>query len=275
MWRADLGELIDPADDAPKMLTGSTALVTGGSHGIGATISRSLAKQGATVAVGYRRDQARAEQVLAEIRSEGTAGGSIHRGNVGDGDDCRRVIAEVVAHHGSLDILVNTAAITIHKPFSTVTDSDWEKVLAVNVRGVSSLSQAALDHMIEQGTGRIINVSVPGIAKNAGQATYAASISSLAGLTKTLAKEAACRLQAAGKLQNNPIGITVNTVTGGVVETEMIGAPQDVINQLIVQIPVRRFARPEEIAQLVCFLASDASGYITGQAWSVNGGLDT
>jgi acetoacetyl-CoA reductase/3-oxoacyl-[acyl-carrier protein] reductase len=275
MWREDLGELIDPADDAPKMFTGSTALVTGGSHGIGATISRSLAKQGAAVAVGYRRDKARAQQILAEIRSEGT-GGSIHRGNVGDGDDCRRVIAEVVAHHGSLDILVNTAAITVHKPFSAVTDSDWEKVLAVNVRGVSSLCQAALDHMTEQGTGRIINVSsVPGMAKNADQATYAASISSLAGLTKALAKEAACRLQESGKLQNNPIGITVNTVTGGVVETEMIGAPQDVINQLIVQIPVRRFARPEEIAQLVCFLASDASGYITGQAWSVNGGLDT
>ena len=250
-------------------LAGRVALVTGGTRGIGAAISRSLANQGATVAAGYGRDKEHAEQFLAEIKAEGVKG-SIHQGNIGVGDDCRRVVAEVIAEHGSLDILINNAGITIDKTVLNLNDSDWDKVLAVNLSGAFFLSQAALAHMIERGTGRIVHVS-----SIIGQANYAASKSGLFGLTKTLAKEAAFMLQRADKLHDNPIGITVNTVTPGFVETEMIDTvPEKVIKRITDQIPVRRFARPEEIARVVHFLASDAAGYITGQGWGVNGGMD-
>jgi 3-oxoacyl-[acyl-carrier protein] reductase len=256
-------------------LAGRVALVTGGTRGIGAAISRSLANQGATVAAGYGRDKEHAEQFLAEIKAEGVKG-SIHQGNIGVGDDCRRVVAEVIAEHGSLDILINNAGITIDKTVLNLNDSDWDKVLAVNLSGAFFLSQAALAHMIERGTGRIVNVSsIIGEVGNIGQANYAASKSGLFGLTKTLAKEAAFMLQRADKLHDNPIGITVNTVTPGFVETEMIDTvPEKVIKRITDQIPVRRFARPEEIARVVHFLASDAAGYITGQVWGVNGGMD-
>jgi acetoacetyl-CoA reductase/3-oxoacyl-[acyl-carrier protein] reductase len=256
-------------------LAGRVALVTGGTRGIGAAISRSLANQGATVAAGYGRDKEHAEQFLAEIKAEGVKG-SIHQGNIGVGDDCRRVVSVVIAEHGSLDILINNAGITIDKTVLNLNDSDWDKVLAVNLSGAFFLSQAALAHMIERGTGRIVNVSsIIGEVGNIGQANYAASKSGLFGLTKTLAKEAAFMLQKSGKLQDNPIGITVNTVTPGFVETEMIDTvPEKVIKRITDQIPVRRFARPEEIARVVHFLASDAAGYITGQVWGVNGGMD-
>ena len=184
-------------------------------------------------------------QFLAEIQAEGVKG-SIHQGNIGVGDDCRRVVSEVIAEHGSLDILINNAGITIDKTVLNLNDSDWDKVLAVNLSGAFFLSQAALAHMIERGTGRIVNVSsIIGEVGNIGQANYAASKSGLFGLTKTLAKEAAFMLQKAGKLQDNPIGITVNTVTPGFVETEMVGTvPEKVIKRITDQIPVRRFARP-------------------------------
>jgi acetoacetyl-CoA reductase/3-oxoacyl-[acyl-carrier protein] reductase len=256
-------------------LAGRVALVTGGSRGIGAAISRSLANQGATVAAGYGRDKEHAERFLAEIQAEGVKG-SIHQGNIGVGEDCRRVVAEVIEAHGSLDILINNAGITIDKTVLNLTDSDWERVLAVNLSGAFFLSQAALAHMIERGTGRIVNVSsIIGEVGNIGQANYAASKSGLFGLTKTLAREASFMLRKSGKLDNNPIGITVNTITPGFVETEMLGTvPTKVIERLTDQIPVHRFARPEEIARVVHFLAADASGYITGQVWGVNGGMD-
>ena len=151
----------------------------------------------------------------------------------------------MIAEHGSLDILINNAGITIDKTVLNLNDSDWDKVLAVNLSGAFFLSQAALAHMIERGTGRIVNVSsIIGEVGNIGQANYAASKSGLFGLTKTLAKEAAFMLQKAGKLHDNPIGITVNTVTPGFVETEMLGTvPEKVIKRITDQIPVRRFAR--------------------------------
>ncbi len=256
-------------------LGGRVALVTGGSRGIGAAISRSLANQGATVAAGYGRDKEHAEKFLAEIQAEGVKG-SIHQGNIGKADDCRRVIAEVIDQHGRLDILVNNAGITADKTVLNMDDADWEKVLAVNLSGAFYLSQAALRHMVERGTGRIVNVSsIIGETGNIGQANYAASKSGLFGLTKTLAKEAAFMLQKTGKLDQDSIGITVNTVTPGFVATDMVGTiPDKVIERITAQIPVRRFAKPEEVARVVHFLAADASGYITGQVWGVNGGMD-
>jgi len=175
-----------------------------------------------------------------------------------------------------LDILVNNAGITIDKTILKLTDDDWHKVLDVNLSGAFFLSQAALRHMVDRGSGRIINVSsIIGEIGNIGQANYAASKSGLFGLTKTLAREAAFHLERSGKLSEDGVGVTVNTVTPGYTATEMVAAvPEKVINKIKAQIPLRRLGRPEEIARIVHFLAADASSYITGQVWGVNGGMD-
>jgi len=266
-----------PQQDSLGMLTDKVALVTGGTRGIGAAIGRGLAEEGASVAAGYWRRNEGAEKFRAAMSDEHPQQQfTLHEGNIGLAGDCRRVVREVIDQHGRLDILVNNAGITIDRTVAKMSDEDWQKVIAVNLSGAFFIAQAALDHMIERGTGRIINMSSAiGETGNIGQANYAASKSGLFGLTKTLAKEAAFMLQRADKLHDNPIGITVNTVTPGFVETEMIDTvPEKVIKRITDQIPVRRFARPEEIARVVHFLASDAAGYITGQVWGVNGGMD-
>ena len=258
-------------------LGGRVALVTGGTRGIGAAIANSLATQGADVAVGYGRDQARAAEFLAEFQARfPDSRVTIHQGNVGDPEDCRRVIAEVIEQHGRLDILVNNAGITADRTVAKMTDEDWYKVLAVNLSGAFFLSQAAIAHMLERGTGRIINVSsVIGETGNIGQANYAASKSGLFGLTKSMAKEVAFQLKRSGKADDNSIGITVNTVTPGFIDTEMVAeVPEAVLEKIKAQIPLGRLGRPEEIGRVVHFLAADASSYITGQVWGINGGLD-
>ncbi|MFE5706135.1 3-oxoacyl-ACP reductase family protein [Rhodococcus koreensis] len=267
------------ATPSTDKLAGRVAFVTGGTRGIGGAIAHSLARQGATVAVGYSRDQRSAEQFVADL--DGTcrqhaASASMHQGNVGSAADCRRTIAEVIDTHGRLDILVNNAGITIDKTIAELTDEDWSTVLAVNLSGAFFLSQAALAHMLERGTGRIVNVSsVVGETGNIGQANYAASKSGLFGLTKTLAKEAAFQLAKSGRRTDDGIGITVNAVTPGLIATEMTAAiPEKVLTRLTGQIPAGRAGKPEEIARVVHFLAADASAYITGQVWSVNGGMD-
>jgi 3-oxoacyl-[acyl-carrier protein] reductase len=258
-------------------LRGRVAFVTGGTRGIGAAISKSLASQGATVAAGYGRNTEQAQKFLTELSaaSEGTEV-SVHQGDVSCGDDCRRTIREVIDLHGRLDILVNNAGITLDKTVAKMTDDDWNKVLAVNLSGAFFLAQAALAHMLERGTGRIVIVSsIIGETGAIGQANYAASKAGLFGLTKTLAREACFQLSRAGKLTDDCIGVTVNTVTPGYVATEMVESiPEKVLDRIKGTIPAARLARPEEIARVVHFLAADASGYITGQVWGVNGGLD-
>lgn len=258
-------------------LTGRVALVTGGTRGIGAAIAHSLASQGADVAVGYGRDAERAQQFLDDFQSRfPDSRGTVHGGNVGDADDCRRVVAEVIEQHGRLDILVNNAGITSDRTVAKMTDDDWHKVLAVNLSGAFFLSQAAVAHMLERGTGRIINVSsVIGETGNIGQANYASSKSGLFGLTKSMAREVAFQLKRSGMASDDSIGITVNTVTPGFIETEMVASiPDKVLDSIKGQIPLGRLGRPEEIARVVHFLAADASSYITGQVWGINGGLD-
>jgi acetoacetyl-CoA reductase/3-oxoacyl-[acyl-carrier protein] reductase len=260
-------------------LAGRVAFVTGGTRGIGAAIANSLANQGATVAVGYNRDRDSADQFVADLLTKTrphAAAASAHRGNVGSSGDCRRTISEVIDEHGRLDILINNAGITIDKTVAAMTEDDWHNVLAVNLSGAFFLCQAALAHMLERGSGRIVNVSsVVGETGNIGQANYAASKSGLFGLTKTLAKEAAYQLAKSGKSTDDGIGITVNTVTPGLITTEMTAdVPEKVMAKLTSQIPVGRAGRPEEVARVVHFLAADASSYITGQVWSVNGGMD-
>src|SRR6202050_391146 len=201
-------------------LHGRVAFVTGGTRGIGAAICHSLAEQGADVAAGYSRDRDAAEEFIGKLTGEGLKG-SIHQGNIGSAEDCRRTVAEVIEQHGRLDILVHNAGITIDKTVLKMTDEDWYKVLAVNLSGAFFMSQAVLPHMIERGSGRIINISsIIGETGNIGQANYAASKSGLFGLTKTLALEAAHQLKRADKLSDDCVGLTVNTVAPGFIATE-------------------------------------------------------
>jgi len=232
--------------------------VTGGTAGIGAAISRQLSGEGATVGAGYWRHQERAAQFRADMAERYPDRlFTVHEGNIGSAGDCRRVVAEVIERHGRLDILVNNAGITIDKTVAKMGDDDWQRVIAVNLSGAFFMAQAALDHMIKQGAGRIINVSsVIGETGQIGQANYAASKSGLFGLTKSLAKEAIFQVRRAG---GNPGEAAV---------------PERALDRIKEQIPLGRLARPEEVARAVCFLAADESAYITGQIWAINGGLD-
>jgi acetoacetyl-CoA reductase/3-oxoacyl-[acyl-carrier protein] reductase len=186
------------------------------------------------------------------------------------------VVREVVDQHGRLDILVNNAGVTIDRTVAKMTDQDWQNVLAVNLSGAFFIAQAALEHMIDRGAGRIVNMSSAiGETGNIGQANYAASKSGLFGLTKSLAREAVFQLNRAGRPPGDGIGLTVNAVTPGYIATDMLATiPDKVLERLRGQIPVGRLGQPEEIARVVAFLAADESSYITGQIWAVNGGLD-
>jgi acetoacetyl-CoA reductase/3-oxoacyl-[acyl-carrier protein] reductase len=255
------------ADEARRTgrLAGHVALVTGGNRGIGAAICRALVSDGAAVAAGYSRNKEQAETFLEELLEKG-AEGSIHQGNVGSADDCRRVVGEVIKRHGHLDILVNNAGITSDKPVLKMDDEDWHKVLAVNLSGAFFMSKAALPHMMERGHGRIVNISsIIGQRGNIGQANYAASKSGLFGLTMTLAREAAKQCP----------DVTVNAVAPGFIETEMLDSvPEKVLDSIRKQIPLGRLGQPDEVARVVHFLCDDASGYVTGQVWAVNGGME-
>jgi acetoacetyl-CoA reductase/3-oxoacyl-[acyl-carrier protein] reductase len=258
-------------------LAGRVALVTGGTAGIGGAISRRLADQGAAVAAGYWRNPDRAEDFRAKMAGDyPKLGFTIHQGNIGVAEDCRRVVEETIGQHGRLDILVNNAGITIDRTVAKMADEDWQRVIAVNLSGAFFMAQAALDSMIKQGSGRIINVSsVIGETGNIGQVNYAASKSGLFGLTKSLAKEAIFQVKRSGRDPGDGIGLTVNAVTPGFIATDMLATiPDKVLDNIKAQIPLGRLGQPEEIARAVCFLAADESAYITGQIWAINGGLD-
>jgi NAD(P)-dependent dehydrogenase (short-subunit alcohol dehydrogenase family) len=264
-----------PSGHRRARMTGRVVFVTGGTRGIGAAISRSFAEQGAIVAAGYGRDAEHAESLLKQLHEHGMEA-SVHRGNVGSAEDCRRTVAEVIEQHGRLDVLVNNAGITIDRTVLKMTDEDWYKVIAVNLSGAFFLSQAVLPHMIERSTGRIINISsLIGKIGQIGQANYAASKSGLFGLTKSLAREACRQLTREGKLTEDSIGLTVNTVAPGYIATEMMDTiPEKMLDRIRSEIPVGRLGRADEIARVVHFLASDQASFITGQTWDINGGQE-
>jgi NAD(P)-dependent dehydrogenase (short-subunit alcohol dehydrogenase family) len=268
---------VTPSAEAPtgRELAGRVAFVTGGSRGIGASIAKSLANQGATVAAGYSQNRERAESFKEELAVTGVDV-SLHQGNVGSAADCRRSIDEVIATHGRLDILVNNAGITADKSVLKMQEDEWYKVLAVNLSGAFFTSQAVLRHMLERGTGRIINISsIIGQIGNIGQANYAASKSGLFGLTMTMAREAASQLARKDDYDPDGPSVTVNAVAPGFIHTEMLDTvPEKVLDKIRAQIPLGRLGRPEEVARVVRFLCADASSYITGQVWDVNGGME-
>jgi acetoacetyl-CoA reductase len=238
-------------------MTGQVALVTGGIRGIGAAISERLLARGVTVAAGYSRDKEAADRFQAEH-----PGSSVHQGNIGNCDDCERVIREVLDTHGRLDILVNNAGITADKTVRKMTAEDWDRVVQVNLSGAFYLIRAVLQHMLDRSSGRIINISsIIGESGNIGQANYASAKAGLFGLTMSLAQETARK------------GITVNSVAPGYIATEMVAAvPKEALDKVIAKIPVGRLGEADEVARVVEFLADPDSGFITGQIYSVNGG---
>ena len=257
------------AGRAGDKLKGRVAFVTGGTRGIGAGICRSLASQGAVLAAGYAgNDEAAGQASATPSPATYSTAVSIHKGNVGEADDCRRTIDEVIASHGRLDILVNNAGITIDKTVLKMSDEDWFKVLNVNLSGAFFLSQAALRHMAERGSGRIVNVSwVIGEMGNIGQANYAASKSGLFGLTKTLAREAAFLLGKAGRLDRSGRRRAHRQHGDPRLHRhrDARAHPGQGAGEDRGQIPLGRLGKPEEVARVVHFLAADASCYITGQ----------
>ncbi|MDQ3979995.1 MAG: 3-oxoacyl-[acyl-carrier-protein] reductase [Actinomycetota bacterium] len=239
------------------------ALVTGGDKGIGAAITQALARDGIHVAAGYHRNKEGAEELAEKLRSDGFTV-TVHQGNVGEPEDCRRVADEVLSEHGQIDYLVNNAGVTVDKTVRKMSIEDWHAVLRINLSGAFYMTKAVLDHMLERKSGRIVNISsVVGQTGNIGQANYAASKSGLFGLTKSLALETAQK------------GITVNCVAPGFIETDMVAkVPSEALEKVIEDIPIGRLGQPREVARAVQFLLDEDAGYITGTVLCVNGGLE-
>jgi 3-oxoacyl-[acyl-carrier protein] reductase len=243
-------------------LEGRTALVTGASRGIGRAIALALAEEGADVAINYVSNEAAAAAVVEEIQALGRKG-MLARADVGDFPDTYAMAHSVIREFGHIDILVNNAGVTSDKTFVNMDHSTWRKVLAINLDGVFNCTKVCIDQMVEQNYGRVVNItSVIGQIGNFGQANYAASKAGVAAMTKTLAKELASK------------GITVNAVAPGFIETEMVSSiPENIQDRLLSQIPLRRFGKAEEVAQMVVFLCSPEGDYVTGAELEVNGGL--
>lgn len=239
-------------------LTGRHALVTGSTRGIGRAIAQSLADAGARVAI-VGRDKGRADAVAEEVG----AGALGFACDVADLAQVHALIADVERAFGAIDILVNNAGLTRDNILLRLKDDDWDAVLDANLRSAFATTRAVTRGMMKRRWGRIINIaSVVGITGNKGQANYAASKAGLIGLTKSVAKEFASR------------GILANVVAPGFIETDMTAAmPPEARAALSGQIPLERLGRPEDVASVVTFLASDWAAYITGQVLVVDGGL--
>ncbi len=240
------------------MLENKVALVTGASRGIGRAIALTLAAQGAAVAVNYNGSRERAQEVVDSIKSRGGQA-SLYQCSVGDFQACQEM-----KEYGHLDILVNNAGITRDSLIMKMKEEDFDAVIETNLKGAFNTIRHVSRQMLKQRSGKIINISsVSGILGNAGQANYAASKAGVIGLTKTMARELASR------------GITVNAVAPGFVETEMTDVlKEDIKEAACAQIPLGKFGKPEDIAEMVAFLASEKADYITGQVISVDGGMN-
>ncbi|WP_079508398.1 3-oxoacyl-[acyl-carrier-protein] reductase [Mesobacillus jeotgali] len=243
-------------------LEGKTALVTGASRGIGREIALELAREGASVAVNYAGSEAKALEVVDEIKAMGRDAFAI-QADVSSSDSVTDMVKETVERFGKLDILVNNAGITKDNLLMRMKESEWDDVININLKGVFLCTKAVTRQMMKQRNGRIINISsIVGVSGNPGQANYVAAKSGVIGLTKTTAKELSSR------------GITVNAIAPGFITTDMTDKlNEDVKAEMLKQIPLARFGGPKDIARTVIFLASEDGAYMTGQTLHVDGGM--
>ena len=238
------------------------AVVTGGSRGIGRAIALRLAQDGAKVIITYVRGKEAADEVIETIKSNGGEAFA-YQFDVSDYEATQTAFADILDKFGKVDYLINNAGITRDALLMRMKEEDWDKVIAVNLKGAFNCIKAVVRPMLKQKFGRIVNItSVVAFMGNVGQANYVASKAGLVGLTKALARELA------------PKGVTVNAVAPGFIETDMTAVlPEKIKEYMLNLIPLGRFGQPEEVAEAVAFLVSDKAAYITGQVIHVNGGM--
>ncbi|MFB6466606.1 3-oxoacyl-[acyl-carrier-protein] reductase [Cytobacillus sp. Hz8] len=243
-------------------LQGKNALVTGASRGIGREIALELARNGANVVINYAGSEEKANAVVDEVKALGMDAIAI-QADVSNADAVGSMVKEAIAKFGSLDILINNAGITKDNLLMRMKEDEWDAVINTNLKGVFLTTKAVTRQMMKQRSGRIINISsIVGVCGNPGQANYVAAKAGVIGLTKTSAKELASR------------GITVNAVAPGFITTDMTDQlNEEVKAEMLKQIPLAHFGEPRDVAQVVIFLASDESRYMTGQTLHVDGGM--
>lgn len=243
-------------------LEGKVALVTGASRGIGRAVALKLAAKGAKVAINFAGNLAKAEEVKSIIESNGGEA-LLVQGNVADFETVNEIVKKIVDAWGRLDILVNNAGITRDNLLLKMSESDFDEVIATNLKGVFNCTKAVTKLMMKQRRGRIVNMSsVVALMGNAGQANYAAAKAGIIGFTKSAAKEFA------------PRGITVNAIAPGFIGTDMTNAiPEKIKDEMLKNIPLGRFGNPEDVANAVMFFVSEDAAYITGQVICVDGGM--
>ncbi|AIQ29687.1 MULTISPECIES: 3-oxoacyl-[acyl-carrier-protein] reductase [Paenibacillus] len=243
-------------------LKGQTALVTGGSRGIGRAIALALAEQGVKVAVNYSGSLQAAEETVARIQELGSEGIAL-QGNVGNSEQAENLVKEVINTWGKIDILVNNAGITRDNLIMRMKEEEFDQVIETNLKGVFNCLKAATRPMMKQRYGRIINISsVVGVTGNPGQVNYTAAKAGVIGMTKSAARELASR------------GITVNCIAPGFIDTDMTRELSDEVrSELVKGIPLAKLGRAEDIANTAVFLASEGAAYMTGQTLHVDGGM--
>ena len=243
-------------------LTGKTAIVTGGSRGIGKAVCLELARRGCNIVLSFAGNTVAADQTVAECQALGVQALAV-QGNVADADAVKALFDAALKQFGAIDILVNNAGITRDNLLMLLKEEDFDAVVDTNLKGTFLCMKAAVRPMMKQRHGRIISLSsVVGLRGNAGQVNYAASKAGVIGMTKSLAKELAGR------------NITVNAVAPGFIDTDMTAVLPDKAKEAILSsIPMARLGAAEDVANAVAFLASDEAGYITGQVLAVDGGM--
>lgn len=243
-------------------LEGKVAVVTGGATGIGRQIVRTLASYGAAVVINYNTSASSSEELIKELKEKGQKAECV-QANIAVYEEAGKLIDYAIKVFGKIDILVNNAGITSDNLIMRMEESDFDKVIEVNLKGTWNCAKHISKYMVKQRSGKIINISsVVGVIGNAGQTNYCASKAGVIGLTKALARELGKR------------NICVNAVAPGFIETKMTEQlPENVIEQYASTIPLSRMGKSQDVADLVAFLASDMSNYITGQVIHVDGGL--